>query len=80
MSNLDLGKSNQAQHYINTEKAAPVPQRPRRTAPWKQVEIERQVGSLLEEGKVQESTSPWTSPVVLVANKDGSQRLCVDYR
>lgn len=53
---------------------------PRRTSPWKHDEIERQVADLLQKGKVKESSSPWSSPVVLVTKKDGSQRLCVDYR
>ena len=80
MNDWDLGTSNDAQHHINTGSAAPIRQRPRRAAPWKQAEIDRQVNNLLTEGKVQESNSPWASPVVLVTKKDGSQRLCVDYR
>ena len=41
--------------------------------------IERQITDLFQEGKVKESSSPWSSPVVLVTKKDGSQRLCIDY-
>ena len=45
-----------------------------------QQEIDRQVQSLLENGIIRHSKSEWASPVLLVQKKDGSKRLCVDYR
>jgi hypothetical protein len=42
--------------------------------------IEAEVSKMLSDGKVQPSTSPWASPVVLVKKKDGTLRFCVDYR
>ena len=67
-------------HRIETGNVLPIRQQPRRTSPWKHDEIERQVADLLHQGRVTESSSPWSSPVVLVTKKDGSQRLCIDYR
>jgi len=44
------------------------------------VEIKKQVQELLEKGFIRPGTSPCGSPIVLVRQKDGSWRMCTDYR
>ncbi|XP_061765808.1 uncharacterized protein LOC133558442 [Nerophis ophidion] len=43
-------------------------------------EIDRQVTALLADGVIEDSCSPWASPVVLVKKKNGEWRFCIDYR
>jgi hypothetical protein len=76
----DIGRTDLMKHRINTGNANPIRQPPRRAPITKRDEIDRQVENLLERGLIEESDSPWASPIVLVKKKDGSQRMCVDYR
>ena len=69
LSDGDLGTTRMVQHRIETGNAPPIRQQPRRTSPWKRDEIERQVTDLLHLGKAKESSSPWSSQVVLVTKK-----------
>jgi len=51
-----------------------------RYSPKEKQEILSQVNELLRTNRVQSSTSPYGSPVLFVQKKDGSLRMCVDYR
>ncbi|MCO5572400.1 hypothetical protein L7F22_026154 [Adiantum nelumboides] len=53
---------------------------PYRVSQAQQEEIMRQVNELVEKGMVRPSSSPFCSPVLLVHKKDGTYRMCVNYR
>ena len=53
---------------------------PYRVSVAQQEEIMNQVNELLKKGLIQPSSSPYYSPVLLVRKKDGSWRMCIDYR
>lgn len=60
--------------------AKPINLRPYRYSYFQKVELEKIIEELLKESIIQPSTSPYASPALLVRKKDGSWRLCVDYR
>ncbi|GJW34277.1 putative reverse transcriptase domain-containing protein [Tanacetum coccineum] len=60
--------------------AAPVTRAPYRLAPSKMKELSKQLQELLEKGFIRPSSSPWRAPVLFVKKKDGSFRMCIDYR
>nr|ADB85398.1 putative retrotransposon protein [Phyllostachys edulis] len=54
--------------------------RPYRVPHRQKNEMEQQIQNLLESSIIRPSTSPYASPAILVKKKDGSWRLCIDYR
>src|SRR3954471_21245384 len=59
---------------------APISRRPYRMAPHELAKLKTQLEALLDKGFVLPSSSPWGFPVLFVAKKDGTERMCVDYR
>lgn len=76
----ELGVTNLHYHRIETGDHKPIKKAPYRQSPAMRRETERQVTEMLENGIIQESDSPWNSPVVLVKKKSGEWRFAVDYR
>lgn len=62
------------------EGSNPIKQWPYRYAMYQKNEIDKMVKELLDAKTIQNSSSPYASQMVLVKKKDGSWRLCVDYR
>ncbi|KAI3736121.1 hypothetical protein L6452_15655 [Arctium lappa] len=60
--------------------AAPIARAPYRLAPSEMQEMMAQLQELLEKGFVRSSSSPWGAPVLFVKKKDGTMRMCIDYR
>ncbi|KAM0037110.1 putative nucleotidyltransferase, Ribonuclease H [Helianthus debilis subsp. tardiflorus] len=60
--------------------AAPVAKAPYRLAPSEMQELSTQLQELLDKGFIRPSFSPWGAPVLFVKKKDGSFRMCIDYR
>ena len=59
---------------------APISIAPYRMAPAELGELKIQLQELLDKGFIRPSVSPWGAPVLFVKKKDGSMRMCIDYR
>ena len=76
----DLGKCNLVQHHIDTGDERPVKRHTRRTPQSQFEEVKKQICELSKSGRISPSNSPWGANVLLVRKKDGSWRMCIDYR
>ncbi|KAG0741236.1 hypothetical protein G6F22_005145 [Rhizopus arrhizus] len=68
------------EHVIDTGEAKPVNRPPFKMSPRELDELQRQLKELLSAGFIRPSYSPWGAPVLFVRKKDGSLRMCIDYR
>ena len=66
-------------HQINTGESAPIRQPPQQL-PLAQKEADKAVQDMSSQGLIERFDSPWASPIVLVWEKNGGLRFCVDYR
>ena len=76
----DIGCAGLTKHRIELYDTTPIRQKPRRFPAPVTEEIERQCDELRELDIIRYSRSPWSSPVVPIRKKDGTLRLCIDYR
>ena len=58
----------------------PISKAPYQMAPIELKELKVQLQELLDKGFIRPSYSPWGAPVLFVKKKDGTLRLCIDYR
>ena len=79
-SSKDLGRTKELKHHIFTSDAQPVHLPPRRIPQARREELRGLLRDMLESDVIQQSDSPWPSPIVLAKKHDGTARFCVDYR
>ncbi|GKB59886.1 putative reverse transcriptase domain-containing protein [Tanacetum coccineum] len=78
---LGLPHTRQVEFHIDlVPGAAPVARAPYRLAPSEMKELADQLQELSDKGFIRPSSSPWGAPVLFVKKKDGSLRMCIDYR
>ena len=65
---------------LDTGQNPPVKQRPYKTPFSQRPLVEKHIEDMLQTGVISPSNSPWASPIVIVPKKDGTKRVCVDYR
>lgn len=75
-----FGQCLTAEHRIPTEPGNIVRHRPYRVSLSERKAIEAHVAEMLSKDVIRPSSSPWSSPVILVKKRDGTMRFCVDYR
>uniref|UniRef100_A0A1I7UWV7 RNA-directed DNA polymerase n=2 Tax=Caenorhabditis tropicalis TaxID=1561998 RepID=A0A1I7UWV7_9PELO len=77
----ELGRTNLLECEIElNDGAEPIRQKPRPIPLAVRPQIREMLQKMVSQDVIRESRSPWSSPVVLVKKKDGSVRMCIDYR
>jgi len=75
------GKTTLGVHHIEVPSGTrPIRCTPYRLGPEKSAYLKKELIDLVDLGIIEESTSPWVSPIVMVPKTDGKLRLCTDFR
>ena len=74
------GETDVIQHRVKLTDDTPIRCKPYPLPYAMREELQNEVDSMLEIVVVRPSTSPYASPIVMVKKKDGSNRVCVDFR
>uniref|UniRef100_A0A3Q2XXG7 Gypsy retrotransposon integrase-like protein 1 n=1 Tax=Hippocampus comes TaxID=109280 RepID=A0A3Q2XXG7_HIPCM len=80
LDEVSYGHTTAVKHQIRLHDETPFKERPRPIHPSDREAVKQHLRQLLDAGIIRESQSPFASPIVLVKKKNGSIRLCIDYR
>ena len=75
-----LGTTSLVEHHMNLTSNAPVRSKPYPVPYSMRESLKKDIDDMMKMGVIRESNSPYASPVVVVKKRDGSNRVCVDYR
>ena len=73
-----VGRTDIVSHKIRLKEVVPYTRRMYATRDSMQNEVDRQIADLLEQGMIEESDSPYASPIVFVKKRNGEIRLTCD--
>ena len=76
----DLGHTNTISMRIDTGSSPPIKHRPYRTPLNNRKIVDKAIDEMMKAGIIERSQSSWAFPLVVVKKKDGSERMCVDFR
>ena len=80
MDHTSLGKCDVTEHVIELSDETPIRQKYRRIPPTMYESVKTEIEKLLEAGVIKPSISPWSSPISIAVKKDGTPRICLDFR
>ena len=77
----DIGRCTLLEHHIDIIPGTkPIKQQPYRLPIAKRRDAEAEIAAMAERDIIEPSTSPWSSPAIIVPKKNGGIRFCIDYR
>ncbi|XP_068250702.1 uncharacterized protein [Palaemon carinicauda] len=74
------GRTNVIEHVINLSSKGPVRCRPDPVPYALQQDMDKEIERMLKLGVIECSNSPYATPLIVVKKKDGSDRMCLDFR
>lgn len=74
-----IGRTHLVEHVIKTD-SPPIKKPHYRMSPYVLKEVDQELKRLVDSDIIERSNSPWSSNIVLVPKKDGTKRVCVDFR
>ena len=80
LTTRELGCTSWVDFKIDTGDHPPIAQQPYRMSRVEKEAVDKAISEMKADGVVEDSTSPWVSPIVVVAKKNGQLRPCVDLR